>query len=34
MKRDLFELPGIDRRIILKLILKKLNGDMDWVDMA
>ena len=34
MKRDLFELPGIDRRIILKLILKKLNEDMDWVDMA
>jgi hypothetical protein len=26
--------PGIDRRIILKRIFKKWNGDMDWVELA
>jgi hypothetical protein len=26
--------PGVDRRIILKCIFKKLKGGMDWIDLA
>jgi hypothetical protein len=26
--------PGIDGRIILKWILEKWDGDIDWIDMA
>jgi hypothetical protein len=29
-----FEDPGIDGRIILKWILEKWDGGMDWVDLA
>jgi len=34
MRRDHLELPGLDGRIILKLIFKKLDGNMDCVDVA
>jgi hypothetical protein len=26
--------PGVDGRIILKLIFKKWDGDMDWIELA
>jgi hypothetical protein len=26
--------PGVDRRIILKWIFEKLDGGMDWIDLA
>jgi hypothetical protein len=26
--------PGVDGRIILKLIFKKWNGGMDWIELA
>jgi hypothetical protein len=26
--------PGVDRRIILKWIFERLDGDMDWIDLA
>jgi hypothetical protein len=28
------ELPGVDAKLILKLISKKWDGGMDWIDMA
>jgi hypothetical protein len=31
---DHFEGPGVDGRIILKWIFEKLDGGMDWTDMA
>jgi hypothetical protein len=31
-ERDHLEDPGIDWRTILKWILRKCNGDMDWID--
>jgi hypothetical protein len=33
-KVDYLEGPGIDWRIILKWILEKWDGDMDWMDLA
>jgi hypothetical protein len=34
--REIYHLedPGVDRRIIIKRIFKKWNGDMDWIGMA
>jgi hypothetical protein len=31
---DHFRDPGIDGRIILKLIFKKWDGGMDWIELA
>jgi len=28
------EIPGIDRRIIIKWIFRKRDGGMDWIDVA
>jgi hypothetical protein len=28
------EEPGVDGRIILKLIFERLDGDIDWIDLA
>ena len=28
------EYPGVDRRILLKWIFEKWDGDMDWIDLA
>jgi hypothetical protein len=33
-KRDHFEDPGVDGRIILKCIFDKWNGGLDWVGLA
>ena len=33
-ERDHLEDPDIDRRIILKWILRKWNGGMDWIELA
>jgi hypothetical protein len=33
-KRDHFEELGVDGRIILKWIIKKWDGGMDWIDLA
>jgi hypothetical protein len=33
-ERDHLEDLGVDRRIILKLIFKKLDGSMDWIELA
>jgi len=34
MERDHLEDPGIDGRIILRCILRKWDGGMDWIDLA
>jgi len=31
---DNLEDPGIDRRIMLRWILRKWDGSMDWIDLA
>ena len=33
-KGDHLEDPGVDRRIILKWILEKWDGGMDWINLA
>ena len=33
-ERDHLEDPGTDRRIILKWIFRKWDGDMYWIDVA
>ena len=33
-ERDHLEDPGLGGRIILMWILKKWDGDMDWIDLA
>jgi hypothetical protein len=33
-ERDHLEDPGVDRRLILKWIFKKWDGDTDWIDPA
>jgi hypothetical protein len=34
MEGDHLENQGVDVRIILRWILRKLNGGMDWIDLA
>ena len=31
-KRENFQYPGVDVRVILKLILKKYDGNTDWLE--
>jgi hypothetical protein len=31
---DHYEDPGVDGRIILKWIFERLNGGIDWIDLA
>jgi hypothetical protein len=31
---DHLEDPGVDERIILRWIVRKWNGGMDWIDLA
>jgi hypothetical protein len=31
---DHLEDPGVDSKTILKLIFKKLDGGLDWIDLA
>jgi hypothetical protein len=33
-KRDHLDDSGVDRRIILKLIFRKWDGGLDWIDLA
>jgi hypothetical protein len=33
-ERDHLEDPGVDWRIILKLIFRKWDGGMDWIELA
>jgi hypothetical protein len=33
-ERDYLEDPDMDGRIILKWIFRKLDGGMDWIDLA
>ena len=33
-KRDHFEDPGVDGRIILRWIFRKLDVGMDWIELA
>ena len=33
-ERAHLEDPGLDGRIILRLIFRKWDGDMDWIDLA
>jgi hypothetical protein len=33
-ERDHLEVPGIDGRIIIKWIFRKLDGGMDWIGVA
>jgi hypothetical protein len=33
-ERDLLEYIGVDLKIIVKLIFKKYNGEVDWIDLA
>jgi hypothetical protein len=33
-ERDHLKELGVDGRIILKLILKKLDGEAEWIDLA
>jgi hypothetical protein len=33
-ERDYLEVPGVDGRILLRWILRKWDGCMDWIDLA
>ena len=33
-EREQLEDPGVDGRIILRRIFRKLDGGMDWIDLA
>jgi hypothetical protein len=34
MERDHLEEPGVDGRIILRWIVRKCDGGIDWIDLA